>query len=152
MATTNPVRPDVEPLTEQDARHLLAEGLLRPCQDVGPTRVALKVGCDEKTVRKARDKDTTLRLDYSWNTLLANPRALDALAGHFGYRLAPVQAERNADLSLPCIVTRFQLELSLALEDGRLDTNELARMRPAIEALGSVVDDLRERMKMRVAG
>jgi hypothetical protein len=146
-----PVRPNVDPLTEADARHLLAEGLLRPCQDHGPTRVALKIGCDEKTVRKARDKDTTLRLDYSWNALLANPCALDALAAHFGFRLAPLEAPRTADLSLPCIVTRFQLELSLALEDGRLDAAELVKMRPAIEALGSVVDDLRERLKVRAA-
>jgi len=145
------VRPPVEPLTEQDARHLLAAGLLRPCHDAGPTRVALRIGCDEKTIRKARDKETTLRLDFAWNALLASPGALDALAAHFGFRLAPLEAERSPDLSLPCIVTRFQLELSIALEDGRLDASELLKMRPAIEALGAVVDDLRERLKVRVA-
>jgi hypothetical protein len=149
--TDKRVRPSVEPLTEEDARHLLAAGLLKPTHDHGPKRVALKIGCDEKTVRKARDKDTTLRLDYAWNSLLACPRALDPLAAHFGLRLAPIEAERTADLSLPCIVTKFQLELSLALEDGRLDNAELARMKPAIEQLGKVVDDLRERLKVRAA-
>jgi hypothetical protein len=148
---TREVRPPVEPLTEADARHLIAEGLLRPCQDHGPTRVALRIGCDEKTVRKARDKDTTLRVDYSWNALLANPNALDALAGHFGLRLTPLSAERTSDLSIPCIVTRFQLELSLALEDGRIDHTELARMKPAIDALSNLLDDLKERMALRVA-
>lgn len=145
------VRPPVEPLTEGDARHLLATGLLKPTHEQGPTRVALKIGCDEKTVRKARDKDTTLRLDYSWNTLLACPNALDPLAAHFGFRLAPLEPEKIADLSLPTIVTRFQLELSVALEDGRLDPAELVKMRPVIDALEAVIDDLRERMNLRSA-
>jgi hypothetical protein len=145
------VRPPVEALTEADARHLLAAGLLKPTHEHGPTRVALKLGCDEKTVRKARDKDTTLRLDYAWNTLLACPHALNPLAAHFGFRLAPLEPEAIADLSLPTIVMRFQLELSLALEDGRLDSVELAKMKPAIDALEAVIDDLRERMKVRAA-
>ncbi len=148
MADTT-VRPPVEPLTEGEARHLLAAGLLKPTHEDGPTRVALKIGCTEKTVRKARDEETTLRLDYSWNALLANSRALDALAAHFGLRLTPLATCDVGDLSLPCIVTRFLLELSVALEDGHLDHVELARMRPQIDALGEALDGLRARMKPR---
>lgn len=150
MAST-PVRPPVEPLTEADARHLLAAGLLKPTHEHGPTRVALKIGCDEKTVRKARDKDTTLRLDYAWNSLLACPDALNPLAAHFGFRLAPLEPEKIPDLSLPTIVTRFQLELSVALEDGRLDPSELVKMKPVIDALEAMIDDLRQRMALREA-
>jgi hypothetical protein len=45
------VRPPIEPLTDADARHLLADGLLRLCHKHGPSRVALKSGCDEKTAK-----------------------------------------------------------------------------------------------------
>lgn len=145
------VRPPVEALTEAEARHLLAAGLLKPTHEQGPAKVALKLGCDEKTVRRARDKETTLRLDYSWNTLLADRHALDPLAAHYGFRLSPLDPEKIADLHIPTIVTRFQLEMSVALEDGRLDPSELAKMKPAIEALEAMIDDLRQRMSLREA-
>ena len=70
----------------------------------------------------------------------------------FGGRLVPINGEAAADLSLPCIVTRFMLELSVALEDGRIDHVELARMRPHVEALTTALDGLRERMKPRAVG
>jgi len=145
-----PVRPSVEPLTEQDARHLIAEGLLRPCQDQGPTRVSLKIGCDEKTVRKARDKETTLRVDYSWNALLANPQALDAVAGHFGLKLVPLNAGEVNRSTASCI-TKLLFELSVALEDGRVDDRELAGMRDAIDEAGRAIDAMRERLSLRAA-
>lgn len=145
------VRPPVEPLTEQDARHLLAEGLLRPCQDFGPTRVGLKMGCDEKTVRKARDKDTTLRLDYAWNALLANDRALDALAGHFHFKLVRIDPGADVGRSTASCITKLLLELSVALEDGRVDDHELAAMRGALDEAGSAIDAMRERLRVRAA-
>jgi len=150
--TSKRVRPPVEPLTEQDARHLIAEGLLRPCQDYGPTRVALKIGCDEKTVRKARDKETTLRVDYSWNALIPNPRALEPLAAHFGLKLVPLDAAQNevGQTTASCI-TKLLLKLSVALEDGRVDDCELAAMRGALDDAGEAIDSMRERLRVRAA-
>lgn len=87
------VCPPVRKLTDTDARHLLADGLLRACHKHGPSRVALETGCDEKTIRRARDEESTLGLACSWNLLDVDPHALDALAASKGVMLVPLIAE-----------------------------------------------------------
>jgi|GEM_PF-6195750 len=86
------VRPNSTRLTDADARHLLADGLLRSCHQNGPSRVALTVGCDEKTIRRARDEESTLGLACSWNLLDIDEHALDALAASKGVMLVPLMA------------------------------------------------------------
>lgn len=86
----NQVRPTSRPLTDADARHLLADGLLRTCHQHGPSRVALATGCDEKTIRRARDEESTLGLACAWNLLDVDPHALDALAAAKGVMLVPL--------------------------------------------------------------
>lgn len=86
----NHVRPNSRKLTDADARHLLADGLLRACHREGPSRVALEAGCDEKTIRRARDEESTLNLACSWNLLDIDPHALDALAAAKGVMLVPL--------------------------------------------------------------
>lgn len=86
------VRPRSQRLTDADARHLLADGLLRACHQVGPSRVALETGCDEKTIRRARDEESTLNLACSWNLLDVDIHALDALAASKGVMLVPLMA------------------------------------------------------------
>jgi hypothetical protein len=149
--SSNHVRPPVPKLTDADARHLLAEGLVRVCHAKGPSRVAVEIGCDEKTVRRARDEDSTLGLACFGNLVSYEPDAVRPFFAALRKRLVDLDGEDIADLSLPCIVNRFSLELSLALEDGRLDNSELLKMRPQIEALGEAIDGLRERLKVRAA-
>lgn len=84
------VRPLSRALTDADARHLLADGLLRACHAHGPSRVALTTGCDEKTIRRARDEESTLGLACTWNLLDIDPHALDALAAAKGMMLVPL--------------------------------------------------------------
>lgn len=144
------VRPPVKPLTEQEARHLLAGGLLAPCHESGPTRVGLTIGCDEKTVRKARDEETTMRLDLSWNALLVNENALDGLAAHFGKKLVNRDAGEITRKTASCI-TKLIWELAVALEDDRVDDRELAAMRHSIEEAGRSIDAMRERLSVRAA-
>jgi hypothetical protein len=88
----NRVRPNSTPLTDADARHLLADGLLRVCHREGPSRVALITGCDEKTIRRARDEESTLGLACTWNLLDADPHALDSVAAAKGMMLVPLVA------------------------------------------------------------
>ena len=88
----NQVRPSVRKLTDADARHLLADGLLRVCHREGPSRVAVEAGCDEKTIRRARDEESTLNLACHWNLLDIDPHALDALAAAKGVMLVPLMA------------------------------------------------------------
>ncbi|MEA3044552.1 MAG: hypothetical protein QOH47_2390 [Sphingomonadales bacterium] len=142
------VRPPIEPLTEQDARHLLAAGLLQPCHLEGPTRVALRIGCDEKTVRKARDKETTLRLDYAWNALLADERALDALARHFRRLLIPLAIEGANDFQTVSAMLHAATEYFDRMRDNERchkDTLALGDLfRPLLPALAAVVHEADE--------
>lgn len=87
------VRPNSRKLTDADARHLLADGLLRVCHVSGPSRVALETGCDEKTIRRARDEESTLGLACTFNLLDVDQHALDALAAAKGFMLVPLVGE-----------------------------------------------------------
>lgn len=84
------VRPIGRKLTDADARHLLADGLLRTCHASGPSRVALEAGCDEKTIRRARDEESTLGLACALNLLDIDAHVLDALLAAKGYMLTPL--------------------------------------------------------------
>ena len=90
MPQRSNVRPNARRLTDADARHLLADGLIRACHVNGPSRVALDTGCDEKTIRRARDEESTLGLACHWNLLDVDEHALDALAASKGYMLVPL--------------------------------------------------------------
>src|SRR3546814_4868449 len=79
MTSRSNVRPPIVPLTEYDARELLSKPLVDLCAEHGPTRVAGSVGCDEKTIRNARDEKSTLRLDFASNPLALDGRALDPI-------------------------------------------------------------------------
>lgn len=142
------------PLTRKSLRTVVG-GIIRNIQarygeSDGDT--ADRLGCSASTIRNARNEENDLHCITVTQIGRAYGLAeLQPLAELIGAKLVPLAAERAPDLSLPCIVTRFQLELSLALEDGKLDAAELNRMRPAIEALGAMVDDLRERMTVRAA-
>lgn len=88
----NHVRPNVRRLTDADARHLLADGLIRICRTHGPSRVALETGCDEKTIRRARDEESTLGLACVLNLLDIDAGVLDALLASKGFMLRPMSA------------------------------------------------------------
>lgn len=92
------VRPPVQVLTDASARHLLADGLIRCCHVHGPQKVARAAGCDEKTVRRARDEESLLRLDYVLNLLDIDPHALDALLAAKGMMLVPLLRAEAGDI------------------------------------------------------
>src|SRR5688572_33386931 len=94
-----PVLPRIHTRTEADCRHALARDLLRICHEVGPQRVGLTVGCDEKTIRNARDELASLKLHNAFNLLAVDEGALDAIAAEFGFQLVRLPAgadERHA--------------------------------------------------------
>src|SRR6185312_5100075 len=72
--------------------------LLRACHAHGPSRVALATGCDEKTIRRARDEESTLGLACTFNLLDINEHALDALIAAKGFMLVPLMAAGSADI------------------------------------------------------
>src|SRR3546814_14376227 len=83
MTSRSNVRPPIVPLTEYDTRELLSKPLVDLCAEHGPTRVAGSVGCDDKTIRNARDEKATSRLDFAYDLLARDGRALYPILPHY---------------------------------------------------------------------
>jgi hypothetical protein len=133
--------PNIPKLTDTDVRHLLADGIVRACGKpntigggtIGPSRVGMAIGCDEKTVRRARDQESTLGLACAVNLLDVDPSALDALLAAKGFVLTPLPREEAPD---PIAATgRVITGLAEVRADGTPETDaELALMETDIEA------------------
>ncbi|HEX8414801.1 MAG TPA: hypothetical protein VF637_13075 [Sphingomicrobium sp.] len=135
MTRPSNVRPYRGPLTELDARELLAKPLLKLCSTHGPTRVGKAIGCHEKTVRNARDEKSTLTIDCVANMLLMDDTALDGLLEYFGRRSVPLHAACDTDdRQTESSVLQAALTLSLALaDDNQISAEEIRASRPTIE-------------------
>lgn len=129
------VRPRSRKLTDADARHLLAAGLLRVCHEHGPSRVALETGCDEKTIRRARDEVHTLGLACTFNLLDVDPTALDSLAASKGFALMPLELDFEADMEVIAELSDLLNEWLKAMRDGSRDNTETKLLATRIRAL-----------------
>lgn len=140
------VLPPVLPLTEDDAREILAKPLLSACSKHGPTRVAKAIGnADEKTVRNARDEKSTLRLDYVANLLLIDPTALDGFLERVGRRSVPINSmcDTDTDRGRESSVLKAALALSVALsDDDEITPAEVRANRSTIENARNALDQL----------
>ncbi len=139
------VLPPVSAVTELDARELLAKPLLALCSEHGPTRVALAIGCDEKTVRNARDEKSTLRLDTAVNLLALDPLAFNGLIERFGMRAVPLgsKCDTDTDRASESKVLGAALALSIALaDDDEITPSEVRANRKTIEAARDALDGL----------
>ena len=142
------VRPTSTKLTDADARHLLAHGLLRTCHRHGPSRVALETGCDEKTIRRARDEESTLGLACTFNLLDIDEHALDALAASKGRMLVPLTAGAP-DIVAAAGATLHQIGKARCPngEGGHVETDdELLGMEAEADAMLASALDLRSRI------
>ena len=131
------VRPTSQPLTDTDARHLLADGLLRTCHEHGPERVAMATGCNEKTIRRARDEESTLNLACAFNLLDIDEHALDALVAAKGFMLVPL-ATQNTDIipAAGAAIHRIGQNRSPLSDGGVVETDrELIASEPENDAL-----------------
>jgi hypothetical protein len=125
MTQRGNVPPPIVPLTELDARELIAKPLLSACSEYGPTRVATAIGCDEKTVRNARDEKSTLRLDLAFNLLALDGSALDGVLSHFQRRSAPFGAVCDTD-GASLSLAQLLAPVIEAERDGKTEGHELA--------------------------
>lgn len=134
---TKQVRPNNRRLTDADARHLLAEGLIRTCHAFGPSRVALETGCDEKTIRRARDEDSTLGLACAVNLLTVDEHALDELLGSLGFMLVPLVPQAGDIIpAAGAAIHRIGQNRAANSEGGPVETdNELIASEPENDAL-----------------
>lgn len=92
------VPPSATKLTDSNVRHLVAYGLLGPCHRYGPKKVALEAGCRPKTIRRARDEDTTLGLASTLNALDLDPHILDAALAAKGFMIVPMATGGAPDI------------------------------------------------------
>lgn len=151
------VRPSSRKLTDADARHLLADGLLRACHVHGPSRVGLEIGCDEKTVRRARDEESTLGLACSWNLLDVDEHALDALAASKGVMLVPLmRSAPDIIASAGAAIHRIGLNRAEGSQGGSTETDaELIASEAENDALLAAALERRSRIaeaKLRRTG
>jgi hypothetical protein len=73
-----------------------------------------------------------------WNGRFAN----DALA-MIGMKLVPVRMEGMSGQGLQTRLSRLLMELSIALEDGKVDEVEIARMKRTLVEAGEAIDAFR---------
>ena len=143
MQMSAQVRPPSKRLTEEDARAKLSFGLLRTTSVHGPSRAGLEAGCDEKTIRNARDQKSTLRIDLAFNLLTLDPTVLDELLASYGFKLTPLRAHAANDLHTAVGLIDGASEIVRAHEDGVRDRNETLRiaekLRPHLPAALAIV-------------
>ena len=144
-------------VTEDDARELTREVLVPLCHKLGPTRVGKALGCDEKTVRNARDETSTLRIDLLVNALGLDPLALDGFLKRAGRRSVPIECVGEADGDALCNLLKVSHLLSMALSDrqspGALDDAELMAIPPdALDACASAISAMQTRQSAVRAG
>lgn len=142
------VRPSVKRLTDADARHLLAYGLLKVCHREGPSRVALETGCDEKTIRRARDEESTLGLACTFNLLDIDEHVLDALLAAKGKMLVPMMSDAPDIISAAgATLHRIGMARSAKSEGGARETDvELIEMEGEADAMLAAALELRSRI------
>lgn len=151
------VRPNSRKLTDTDVRNLLSLSLINICAEHGPERVAAEVACNEKTVRRARDKENTLSAHCQWNLLDIDPNALDGLAAAKGFVLMPmVEASGDMIAAAGASIHSLAQARSPNSEGGLVETdNELIAMAETVDALATAVLALKSRIaaaKARRAG
>lgn len=79
-------------LTDEHARRLFAKSSGPVIDTHGPTSIARQIGCDERTLRRARDQKSTPGLACAFNLLDIDSHALDALIAAKGFMLVPLVA------------------------------------------------------------
>lgn len=153
MGNSRQDRPNIPGLTDADARRLLSPGINRACARIGahgsplgPSRVALGIGCDERTVRRARDGESTIGLASAFNLLRVDPSALDEIAGEVGFVLLPKASASGPDAIVASGAVICKLGEIRAREAGAEPDNELASMEAEVEAAELALANLRSRI------
>ncbi|MBA4754579.1 MAG: hypothetical protein H2050_07095 [Sphingobium sp.] len=158
MTQRSNVLPSAIPMTVEDAREILAKPLLALCSENGPSAVARAIGgCEDKTVRDARDEKSTLRLDLAANLLLLDGTAFDGFLARVGRRSVPMEATCSTD-ALPAMTGAVH-KLVMATSGNSVDGPGLSRcelfdseadLRQAFDAIGALLGRI-DRLKAGLA-
>ena len=144
-------------LSDRLFRKLIGDAMQKMCADDGPSRVAIDIGCEEKTVRRARDKETSLRSNTTFNLLARDTSALDPILAHFGGRFASTREVSIDVAAVPCNVAEAVPTLIRLFADGdasEADIRQLDR-EGIIDRFIEITDMMtrrREEIQLRVVG
>ena len=80
-----------------------------------------------------------------------NGRFSDSVFAEIGMKLAPLENDEPVNQMTASCITKLLLQLSVALEDGKVDDRELAGMRTALDEAGRAIDAMRAKLGPRAA-
>lgn len=144
MPQRSNVCPDL-PLSRDRFKTLLAAAWSRTAAACGsPMVMAAAMGLsDKKTITRATGMQNTPEAHAVFNSLLADPAALDEVLAAYGFRLAPIEPAAANDFATLSGVCGVASDWAAAMQDGRRDHNETLRLadkvRPLLPALTAVV-------------
>lgn len=130
------VCPTPSRVTDSDVRHLLAGGLVRLCHEHGPSRVALEAGCDEKTIRRARDEENTLGLATVLNLALFDDRAVAPLFAAIGKRLVDINPKPVSFPQIAAVASELSAEVHRAVASGGINHTNKRKLQDLAFKLG----------------
>lgn len=127
--TPGNVRTEAHPLSESDYRRLVGHALRRATLETGQMgRLADAAGCDDRTLRNARDEVNSLSGRALINLLAVDPAMLDGLLANFGLRAVPVDCTTPAYATMLAEAAGLVAVTADAMTDGRVDHQEEAEI------------------------
>ena len=133
------------PVNKETVRDLLAAGWSRVIANVGRGTFADKCGVCTDTVGNALAGRNMPELHTAFNSLMADPTALDELAALYGFQIIPAKRQAANDLNTAAGVIEAMGELVKANADGNRDHNEtlaVAQMlRPHLGPINAIMEE-----------
>jgi len=145
--------PEISPRYRQIPASRLVEtlgaslALIKREDDLTDPDLGAAIGKGEDAARAYRtgfqtmDAVTFLRGCERWNGRFAN-ETLSLI----GMKLVPLEPGDDTGRSAATKLTSLLLQMSVALEDGKIDDAELVAMRGALDEAGRAIDAMRERL------
>lgn len=135
-----------EPLSKDKFQNALAVGWARVRNNLGTLPMASAMGLKDPSPIERGTSATNLPSAHTiFNSLLADPTALDEVLREYGFRIVPDRAEAANDLVTAAGVVNAMGDLIARLADGvrcHNDTLAIATLlRPHMPALSSIMDE-----------
>lgn len=144
----NQVCPKVQPPTDREARRIIAEPMLRLSFAAGIDSLARDLGVNEKTVRRARDEETTLNAGTVFALFWRDRGFRETLLSYVNERPVPVNATCDTDVlaSTAGAVHKIALATAENSPGGKAITDcEALECEPEIDAAMEALSALKAR-------
>jgi len=131
------------PITKQRVSGALAAGWARCAAAMGKGAFADKIEVTTRTIDNALTGTTVPELHTAFNSLLADPTALDEVAALYGVTITPSTSRADDDMRTAAKLAHLAGKIIEALDDGRRDHRETLALakdcRPLVKALSALV-------------